>query len=190
MNKKKADPRALLFPMPAVLVGGRSPDNRISFATIAWAGVVNSDPPMLGVAIRKSRLTHELVSGTGQFSVNVPSSEQAVETDYCGIVSGRDADKAAKCGFTLFYGSLENAPLIRECPVNLACVTEKVIELPTHDYFIGRIEELYVPDVPGGEKAESEAADPLVFMGPRYARVTGDLGRPFSIGKQLGEKKG
>lgn len=32
---------------------------------------------------------------------------------------------------------------------------------------------------------ESVKIDPLVFMGTHYARVTGNLGRAFSIGKEM-----
>ena len=41
--------------------------------------------------------------------------------DYCGTVSGRDADKVAVCGFNVFYGEIETAPLIEQCPLNLEC---------------------------------------------------------------------
>jgi flavin reductase (DIM6/NTAB) family NADH-FMN oxidoreductase RutF len=188
MKKIKIGPDALLFPMPAVLVGGRAKE-RLSFAAIAWSGVVNSTPPMLGVGIRKSRFTHQLISESGVFSVNVPSAEQAVETDFCGIVSGRNIDKVKVCGFSVFYGTLQNAPLIRECPVNIECSVERVIELPSHDYFIGKIVEVHINQDLSGEEGPAYAKiDPLVFMKTHYARVTGNLGRAFSIGRQLKDK--
>ena len=89
MKKTKLKPEALLPPMPAVIVGSKNDDTKPNFTTIAWAGVVNSDPPMVSVAFRKSRYGHELMSKSRVFSVNIPSSRQAVETDYCGIISGR-----------------------------------------------------------------------------------------------------
>ena len=180
MKKKKLGPDAKLYPMPAVLAGGRGDGGKVSFATLAWAGIVNSTPPMVGVAIRKSRYTHKLISETKSFSVNVPSAKQAVETDFCGIRSGRDHDKAAVCGFTVFYGENADAPLIEECPVNLECTVEQVVELPSHDLFIGRITETHVND---GD------IDPLVFMGTHYAKVTGNLGKAFSCGTKLDPKK-
>jgi flavin reductase (DIM6/NTAB) family NADH-FMN oxidoreductase RutF len=188
MKKIKIGPDALLFPMPAVLVGGRAQE-RLSFAAIAWSGVVNSTPPMLGVGIRKSRFTHQLISESGVFSVNVPSADQAVETDFCGIVSGRNIDKVKACGFSVFYGTLENAPLIQECPLNIECSVEKVLELPSHDYFIGKIIEMHMDeDLKTAPGRGFLKIDPLVFMGTHYARVTGNLGRAFSIGRQLKDK--
>jgi flavin reductase (DIM6/NTAB) family NADH-FMN oxidoreductase RutF len=186
MEKNKMGPGALLFPMPAVLVGGRAKDGRVNFTTIAWAGVVNSMPPMIGAGIRKSRFIHELIMESGVFSVNIPSHEQAAEVDYCGCVSGRKQDKASRCGFTVFYGGLENAPLIEECPMNITCRVEKIVELPSHDYFIGAVAEIYRnADPASGPGDEMEKISPLVFMGTHYSRVQGNLGKAFSVGKNV-----
>lgn len=184
--KTRIGPKAMLFPMPAVLVGARGIDGGVSFAAVAWAGVVNSTPPMLQVSIRKSRHTHELIGESGVFSVNVPSAGQARETDYCGIVSGRDVDKVERCGFTLFKGTLENAPLITECPVNIECEVVQVVELPSHDCIVGKVIETHLDESLVSEgKQDTAGIDPLVFMGPHYARVSGNLGRAFSIGNEL-----
>lgn len=51
------------------------------------------------------------------FSINVPSTELVKEVDFCGIYSGKNKDKSGM--FEVFYGDLETAPLIRECPINL-----------------------------------------------------------------------
>jgi len=184
MEKKKTGPGARIYPMPVVLIGSKGKDSKANFAAIAWAGVVNSEPPMIGVGIRKSRYTHQLITESSVFSVNIPSHEQAVETDYCGIVSGRKVDKTAVCHFTIFYGELKGAPLIEECPVNIECKVEKVIPLPSHDLFIGRVIEIHMDkDKTGGK--ENIKVEPLVFMGTHYATTSGFFGKPFFIGKKL-----
>jgi len=189
MKKARLGPSAMLFPMPAVLVGGRGKNGDISFATIAWAGIVNSTPPMVGVGIRKSRLTHALISESGVFSVNVPSSRQALEADYCGLVSGRSEDKVKACGFTIFYGSLKDAPLIEECPFNLECRVERVIELPSHDFFIGEIVESHMDEnLMADPKDGFVKIDPLVFLGTHYAGIAGNMGRAFAVGRKLKPK--
>ena len=147
---------------------------------------MNSAPPMIGVAIRKSRFTHGLISRAGVFSVNIPSSKLAKEADFCGTHSGKDHDKAKICNFTVFYGGLENAPLIRECPMNLECVVEKTIELPSHDYFMGKIVEVHLDENLSIDRSkEFVKIDPLVFMGTHYTKVSGNLGRAYFIGKEL-----
>ena len=64
-----------------------------------------------------------------------------------------------------------------ECPMNLECSVEKIIELRSHDYFIGKITGIHMD--------KSRKIDPLVFMGTHYARVTDNLGKAFSIGTKL-----
>ena len=54
-------PSTMLNPTPVVLVScaekGR-PENR-NMVTVAWAGTVNSDPPMVSVSIRKERYSYD-----------------------------------------------------------------------------------------------------------------------------------
>jgi flavin reductase (DIM6/NTAB) family NADH-FMN oxidoreductase RutF len=78
------------------------------------------------------------------FSINIPSTDLVKETDYCGIVSGLKVDKAEVCKFNVFYGDLENAPLIEQCPINLGCKVEHILNLGSHALVIGRVEETYV----------------------------------------------
>lgn len=62
------------------------------------------------------RHTLKGVRENNNFSVNVPSTKQAAETDYCGVISGRYADKVLDCKFEVFYGELKTAPMISRCP--------------------------------------------------------------------------
>jgi len=120
MAKVAIGARTLLYPLPTVLVGANV-DGKPNFSAYAWCGIVNSRPPMLSVAFQHHRHTLKGVKQNGTFSVNIPSVELVKETDYCGLVSGREADKVADCKFNIFYGTLANAPLISECPINLEC---------------------------------------------------------------------
>ncbi|CAB5127443.1 flavoredoxin [Olavius algarvensis associated proteobacterium Delta 3] len=58
-----------------------------------------------------------------------------VETDYCGLKTGKKIDKAAL--FDVFYGELETAPMIRQCPVNMELKLHDVLDFRTHDIFVG-----------------------------------------------------
>jgi flavin reductase (DIM6/NTAB) family NADH-FMN oxidoreductase RutF len=117
MNKAKLGPQTAIYPMPALLIGADC-NGKPNFMTAAWCGIVNSDPPMLSVAIRHHRHTLIGVKQNMAFSVNVPSIDLVRETDYCGVASGAKVDKVSVCRFKIFYGKLK-APLIEQCPVNL-----------------------------------------------------------------------
>jgi flavin reductase (DIM6/NTAB) family NADH-FMN oxidoreductase RutF len=145
MAKVAIGAHPFLYPLPAVLVGANV-DGKPNFSTYAWCGIVNGNPLMLSVGFQHHRHTLKGVKQNGTFSVNIPSVKLVKETDYCGIVSGREKDKVAACKFNIFYGKLATAPLITECPVNLECRVMHSLNLGSHEMVIGQIEEVHVTD--------------------------------------------
>ena len=86
-------PCPLLAPVPAVLISCAGQDGKPNLITVAWAGTVCSDPPMVQISVRKERYSYGLIRDTGEFVVNLVGTKQAWATDYCGVKSGRDVDK-------------------------------------------------------------------------------------------------
>ena len=138
MTKVIKKAATVLYPLPAVMVScGVGP--RANIITLAWVGVLCSEPPLVSIGVRPGRHSHGLIKETGEFVVNLPSAEQVWSVDYCGVVSGRDEDKWAACGFTRAPASQVQVPLIAECPVNLECRMHQTLSPGTHDVFIGRV---------------------------------------------------
>lgn len=137
--KKLIKPGTSLFPTPAVMVSCASEGSAPNIITIAWAGVVCSEPPILSISVRPGRHSHGLISRSGVFVVNIPGENQLHHLDYCGVTSGRNIDKFAACGLTPLAGSQVAAPLIKECPVNLECRVIEHKTLGVHDLFLGQI---------------------------------------------------
>lgn len=144
--KKLIKNASLLFPTPAVMVSCACEDSAPNIITIAWAGVVCSEPPVVSISIRPSRHSHGLVRKSGEFVINVPSRDQLRALDYCGVASGRDVDKFKELGLTPVRGSQVAAPLIRECPVNLECRVIDVKGLGTHDLFLGEVVAVHMDE--------------------------------------------
>jgi flavin reductase (DIM6/NTAB) family NADH-FMN oxidoreductase RutF len=191
MKKVLLTPRPLICAPPAVLVGTMV-NGKPNFMAVAWCGVVNSNPPMVSVAIRPARYTLKGMINK-EFSVNIPSADIVKETDFCGIVSGAEVDKVAACKFDIFYGQLKNAPLIEQCPVNLACKVEHILELGTHHLIIGQVMETHITEscLTDGQP-DLKKIKPFIYgMGSptEYYTLGNSLGRGFSIGKELGIKK-
>ena len=136
------NPSTMLNPMPVVLVScgeKGNPANR-DLVTLAWAGTVNSEPPMVSVSVRKERYSHGLISGSGEFVVNLVDEALAKATDFCGVRSGRDLDKASALGLKLIPAEgMETAPRVDGAPVSLSCKVRQVLELGSHDMFLGEI---------------------------------------------------
>jgi flavin reductase (DIM6/NTAB) family NADH-FMN oxidoreductase RutF len=163
VEKVKLGPQTLIYPMPALLIGANV-EGKANFMTAAWAGIACSEPPMISVALRHPRHTLKGVEENQTFSVNVASVDQAKEVDFCGIVSGTKADKVHVCGFKVFYGKLETAPLIHQCPVNLECKVEHMLDLGSHVLVVGRIEETHVSgNCFTGDKPDVKKIRPLIW---------------------------
>ena len=135
----------ILNPVPVVMVSsaGKEPETesgRPNIMTVAWAGTINSEPPMLSVSIRKSRHTHKLITETGEFVVNLVSKSLCKACDYCGVRGGEKEDKFKACSLTPVKAEgLEYAYAIKEAPVSISCVVKSVQELGSHDMFIAEI---------------------------------------------------
>ena len=136
----------MLYPVPAVLVTVGDGKERDNMLTIAWTGTVNSDPAMVSISVRKSRYSHELLSANGEFAVNLVTEKLCSAMDYCGVKSGRDMDKFKVCGLTRGKAQTLSVPVIEESPVNIECRVTQVIELGSHDMFLGEVTAVQVDD--------------------------------------------
>lgn len=90
-------------------------EGRANFTTVGAFGVVCL-APIFYISLKNSHHSTIGVRKSGFFSVNLPSADMVQQTDYCGMVSGNDADKSAV--FDVFYDECGNAPMIKESPMN------------------------------------------------------------------------
>ncbi|MFH1676471.1 MAG: flavin reductase family protein [bacterium] len=185
MDKINLGARHFLYPQPAVLAGANV-NGKPNYLTIAWSGIMQASPALIYVSIRKQRYTLPGIEENKSFSVNVPSAEQVVQVDYCGIRSGHKIDKSEI--FTTFYGKLENAPMIEECPINMECRLVKTIDFEgTHMICVGEIVATYADEkyLTNGEPDVSKV-NPLIFTTDgKYWAFGEEVGKAFEIGKEF-----
>lgn len=188
MGKVVMGPQTFIYPMPALLVGANV-DDKPNFMAVAWGGIASSEPPMISVAIRHNRYTFTGIRQNLTFSVNVPSSDLIRETDYCGSRSGAKVNRVEVCQFNVFYGKLNNAPLIEQCPVNLECKVVHILDLGSHSLIVGRIEETHVSETCLTDgKPDVSKIKPLIYCTApaRHYRAFGKvLAKAYSIGEEL-----
>jgi flavin reductase (DIM6/NTAB) family NADH-FMN oxidoreductase RutF len=173
------------IPMPVVLVGTQVA-GKANFMTVGWCARANANPPMIVCALGNHHYTPKGIAETKTFSVNIPSSELLLKTDYCGIVTGEKTDKSGV--FDVFYGSLKTAPMIRECAVSLECRLVRTVPLPTNTLFIGEIAGAYADSrVMTDGKPDFPSIDPLFLTMPdnRYWTLGKYAGDAWSAGKDL-----
>jgi flavin reductase (DIM6/NTAB) family NADH-FMN oxidoreductase RutF len=178
-------PAPILSLTPVVLVGATI-EGKPDFVTVAWTGVAASNPPCISIALQHHRYSLKGIRQNMAFSVNIPSVNLVKETDYCGLVSGSSADKAVLCDFKVFYGKLENAPFIEQCPVSHACEVVCILNLGSHELIIGRIVETQVSEECLSEnKPDASKMKPLMFGGRKYYTIGQNVGEAFKIGNSI-----
>lgn len=170
--KMKSKPGPMLAPVPAVMVscGIMQKSNII---TIAWTGIINSDPPMTYVSVKKSRYSHDIIEETGEFVINLVTADLAEKMDFCGVRSGRDVDKFEKLGLTCESGDEVEAPMIAESPVNIECRVKDIVRLPSHDMFIAEIVSAHIDERFVDEKGAYDfgSMDLVAFNHGKYYRL-------------------
>lgn len=167
----------LLSPVPPVMVscGDMEKSNII---TIAWTGILNSNPPKTYISVRPQRHSFEIIKKTKEFVINLTPASLVKEADYCGIYTGAKVDKFEKCSFTKTEASTVGCPLIEECPMNLECKVTDIVELGSHYMFIADITAINVDEALLGEdgKLHLEKAKLAAFAHGEY----------FELGKKIG----
>lgn len=185
MPKVKLGADTLLYPMPVTLVGANV-NGRPNFLAAAFCGIMNPHPPTIYAALNKVHHTNAGIRENRTFSVNIPSSDLVKAVDYCGIASGRDADKSKI--FDVFYGDLGNAPMISECPISMECQLAQIIEFEIDHVFIGEIIQTYAdPDCLTNEIPDMKKMNPMAFSfhDNNYWRLGENIGKAWSIGKDF-----
>ncbi len=180
MSKVNLKPTTAMFPLPVMLITCVDESGQPNIITLAWVGVVNSDPPMASISIRPGRHSHGLVKASQEFVVNIPSEEMIRKVDLCGVVSGRDVDKFSETGLTAIQAQEVDPPLIKECPVNLECEVKRIIPLGSHDLFLGEIVAIHIDDTVLKEKGRIDMAKALPIA---YCAGSREY---WSMGKMLG----
>jgi flavin reductase (DIM6/NTAB) family NADH-FMN oxidoreductase RutF len=144
-NMELGRPGGILCANSTVLVGSMG-EGKADFVTVGAVGIAANNPPAISIALQPQRHSLKGIRQNMVFSVNIPSTAQVAETNYCGSVSGAKADKVVDCHFKLFFGKLEVAPLIEQCPVNHVCKVMHILNLGSHYLVIGQIVETFVSE--------------------------------------------
>lgn len=134
MGKQSWKPGNMLNPVPAVMVSCADREGKPNIITIAWAGTVCTNPPMVSISVRPTRYSYDMIRETGEFVINLVTEPLTRACDYCGVVSGRDVDKFAKTGLTPIPVEGVSVPGIAESPVSIACrvVEERALRQSYH----------------------------------------------------------
>lgn len=141
-----------------------------NITTIAWTGIINSEPPLVYVSIRPSRHSYSIIKNLGEFVINIPDEKLVLAADFCGTKSGKEVDKFKEARLTKEKAQIVKAPLIKECPINIECKLKEIKKLGSHDMFIGEIVAVNADDeyVRDNGNIDYGKANLLTYMGQEY----------------------
>ena len=120
------------------MISCQKPGEKANIITVAWAGTICSDPAMLSISVRKSRYSHDIIKDTGEFVVNLVTTELTKACDWCGVKSGRDVDKFDESFNAKDYRIAENdIPYITKgTNAYFSLEVKESVDLGSHTLFI------------------------------------------------------
>ena len=175
------NPSTVLSPVPVVMISCRGKEGELArdnIITVAWAGTVCSEPPMVSISVRPERYSYQMIKESGAFVINLTTEDLCYATDYCGVRSGRDVDKFKEMKLTKVEAEEISAPMIGESPVNIECKVEQVLELGSHHMFLAKVVAVHADEAYMDERGRFDLnrAKPIVYSHGEY----------FGIGKKQG----
>lgn len=179
MGKQHWKAGNMLNPVPAVMVSVSDGNGKNNIITVAWAGTICTNPPMLSISVRPERYSYEMIKSTKEFVVNLTTKDLVRACDYCGVTSGRDVDKFEKMKLTPIKLPNVSVPGIKESPVNIECRVKKIEELGNHTMFIADVVGVTVDDEYMDEKGKLNINNTGLVM---YSH-----GEYFVMGEKLGK---
>jgi flavin reductase (DIM6/NTAB) family NADH-FMN oxidoreductase RutF len=127
-----------VYPIPAVLVTSGTMENS-NIITVAWTGIINTNPPMVYISVRPTRYSYNLILENKEFVINLTTENLVYATDWCGVKSGRDVDKFKEMKLSKQKANFVKAPLIAESPVSIECKVVEIKELGSHTMFMAEV---------------------------------------------------
>ncbi len=176
--KTKFKPGNMLYPLPVVLVSCTGKNKKPNLITIAWAGTICTNPPMVSISVRPERYSYPLIKEAGEFAINLATEKLAYAVDYCGVRSGKEVDKWKECRLTPAPADTISCPLVAESPVNIECQVKEIKELGSHHMFLAQVTAVH---------ADCQYMDQNnTFHLNDSHLLTYSHGAYFSLGRQLG----
>ncbi|MHA1155579.1 MAG: flavin reductase family protein [Candidatus Heimdallarchaeota archaeon] len=182
----------LVYPIPIVLAGSLV-NGKPNFEELGDVAVMGINPAIIVISSGKDHYTNKGIIEHNTFSINFPTTKMIAITDYCGFVSGNKVDKSEL--FDVFYGDLETAPMIKDCPVNLECKVIKEFSIQHRQIFVAEVAEAYVneefvTETDGRKKiADMRKLDPIIYaLDNKYYNIGEPIGEGYKECKELRDK--
>ncbi len=183
----------MIYPLPTPMITCGDIDGEYNIITIAWTGIISTEPPRCYISVRPKRYSHKMIKENGEFIINLTTNELAFATDWCGVKSGKDTDKFKEMKLTPQRAIDVKPPLIAESPINLECRVFDVLNMGSHDMFMADIlrihaDEEYIDKKTGAFNLNKAA--PICYSHGKYYTIDKFVGKfGFSVKKKRKKRR-
>lgn len=157
---------------PAVVISVGKWDEA-NLITLAWVARVVSNPPIMSISIRPSRHSFSLIEKLEEFVINVPSTDNIQQMDYCGTRTGREVNKWEELDLTKEKATQVEVPLIAEFPINIECKVINKLTHGTHKIYLGEVLAVHVEEsMITNNRLEPSKQNQIAYVSGNYYGLT------------------
>lgn len=167
-----------LYPLPAVMVSCGTME-KSNIITVAWTGIINTNPAMVYISVRQERYSYELIKKQKEFVINLTTKNLVRATDWCGVKTGAKVDKFKEMRLHKEKAQYVSCPMIGESPVSVECKVKEIKHLGSHDMFIAEVLAIHADEAYINEKGAFDIS--------KCDLITYANGNYFALGKKLGK---
>lgn len=186
MSKVMWKPGTFLYPIPAVMVSCGTME-KSNIITVAWTGILNTNPAMVYISVRPSRYSYNLIKDQGEFVINLTTKDLVRATDWCGVKTGAKVDKFKEMNLHKEKANFVQCPMIKESPVSVECKVKEIKELGSHTMFVAEVLAINSDEKYIDEKGAFDISkcDLIAYSNGNYYSLGKKIGRfGFSVQKK------
>ena len=167
-----------IYPLPVVMVTSGTYENA-NIMTVAWTGIINTNPAMCYISVRPERYSYNLIKERGEFIINLTNERLAYATDWCGVRSGSMYDKFKTMNLTKEKARHVKCPIIKESPVAVECRVKEIKEIGSH--------HMIIADILSIDADKKYIDEDGAFDITKCNLISYSNGKYFSCGKKIGK---
>ena len=177
-NKVMWKPGTFLYPLPVVMVSCGTME-KSNIITVAWTGILNTNPSTVYIAVRPTRYSYQLIKEQGEFVINLTNKNLVRATDWCGVKTGSQVDKFKEMKLTKEKANFVKCPMIKESPVSVECKVREIQEMGSHHVFVADVLAINADKQYIDEKGAFDISkcDLIAYANGHY----------YALGKKLGK---
>lgn len=166
--------RAYLEPGPVLLVTSCHKGER-NVMTLGWHTILEFNPSLVACMISGGNHSFDLILGSGECVLNVPTLELIDTVVAIGNCSGRDHEKFAELDLEIGDAERVAAPLLTACHANFECRLADDRMVDDYNLFLFEIVKAHVAQRPKHPKTLHYTGDGVFVVAGKVISRRGDF---------------